>query len=596
MIGRSSRLRWRRTLKRSKRQVEDLGYQAEEQLERHFFRRLGRLTQVTRFTVSWLMLLVLLSVIMFSQIRGLGNYYLQLEPAAGGIFTEGILGSFTNANPIFASGSVNSSVSRLMYPGLLKFDQKNRLVGDLAAQWNVDKTGKVYTVVLRNNVLWQDGTPVTADDVVFTYKTIQNPDAKSPLQSSWAGIKVAKVSDATVMFTLPNVLSSFPYGLTNGIAPKHILSNVDVADLRSSSYNTVQAVASGPFVLENILVEGGTPETREEQIILTANPTYHGTRPKLERYIVRTYREEKTLLAAFEDNKLNAISGVEMLPDTLANQSDVKALDIPITGQTMVFFKNSHEILKDVAVRQALVYGADRGEIVSNLGFTAKISRGPLLTTHVGYDKKFDQPNQNIKKASQLLDKAGWKQENGTGIRKKAGKELRFRLFSQSTSEYLNVTQRLKEQWEKIGVALDVTLQESSELQATIGQHTYDALLYGISVGSDPDVFPYWHSSQASPRLASRFNFSEYSSATADSSLEAGRTRSEPKLRAIKYRPFMAAWQKDAPALALYQPRYLFITRGDIYQFETELVNVAADRYANVQNWMIRQIKASKTD
>src|SRR5882762_4510422 len=126
MIDRSTRLRWRRRFRSRKRQVEDMSYQAEEHLERHFFRRVGRLGQVRRFIAVWVLLLVLIIGIVIVQMRALSGYYLAPEPIAGGTYTEGILGSFTNANPLYAVGSVDSSVSHLVFAGLFKYDQKNR--------------------------------------------------------------------------------------------------------------------------------------------------------------------------------------------------------------------------------------------------------------------------------------------------------------------------------------------------------------------------------------------------------------------------------------------------------------------------------------
>src|SRR5690606_15241267 len=117
-------------------------------------------------------------------------YYLSLQPATGGIYSEGILGTFTNANPIYAASSVDNSVENLVFAGLFTFDGTNKLVGELAEDWKVDDRGLSYTVTLKDNLTWHDGKPLTADDVVFTYSMIKNPDAKSPLASSWQGIKV----------------------------------------------------------------------------------------------------------------------------------------------------------------------------------------------------------------------------------------------------------------------------------------------------------------------------------------------------------------------------------------------------------------------
>jgi peptide/nickel transport system substrate-binding protein len=127
-----------------------------------------------------------------------------------------------------------------------------------------------------------------------------------------------------------------------------------------------------------------------------------------------------------------------------------------------------------------------------------------------------------------------------------------------------------------------------------LASHRYDALLHGITIGTDPDVFAYWHSSQFDVRSANRYNFSEYKSDAADNALQAGRSRVDPALRAIKYQPFLDAWQKDAPALGLYQPRYLYLTRGEVFGLKEHAVNTGVDRLANVDDWMIRTARVTQ--
>jgi hypothetical protein len=144
-----------------------------------------------------------------------------------------------------------------------------------------------------------------------------------------------------------------------------------------------------------------------------------------------------------------------------------------------------------------------------------------------------------------------------------------------------------------LGVRVNTVLQNETDFQSTLEFHTYDALLYGISIGVDPDVFPYWDSSQADIRSGSELNFSEYQNSTADASLEAGRTRLSPALRTIKYEPFLQAWQTDAPALGLYQPRILYVTHGTVYGLTDHTLNVDADRYSSVANWEIRTSKVT---
>lgn len=593
MINRTTKLRWRRRFRRGRSQIEGVGNQAEENLERHFFRRLGRLQGVRRFVISWLLLFIILIFGVAVQVNNLGKYYLFARPAPGGTFVEGILGTFTNANPLYATSNVDNSVSRLIFASLLKLDQNGKLVGDLAEKWTLDEREVVYTVTLKPDIMWHDGYPLTANDVVFTYQSIQNPDAKSPLANSWRGIGVAVKDPRTIEFTLPNALSSFPYSMTNGIVPRHLLSGIPPTQLRSVSFNTQNPVGAGPFQWEAIEVSGNTPEDREQQIALAANKQYHAGRPKLNKFTIRSFQEEGRLLESFNNQELTAMAGLASISSETVREFDIRDYNIPLLSEVMVFFRTTNEFLQEAKVRQALTSGTDRAKIISGLGYPVLPAHGPLLMSQVGYDRAVTQLPYDPVQAAKLLDEGGWK-VGGNGIREKAGKPLTFGLYSLESGEYAYVIHELERQWRALGVDVKVFTQSSPELQTTLAIHGYDALVYGINVGADPDVFAYWHSSQASPAALSRTNFSEYGSTIADSALEAGRTRSDPTLRGIKYRPFLEAWRTDAPAIALYQPRFLYVSRGTVFGFDPRSMSSRTDRYANVENWMIREERTSQ--
>jgi len=573
--------------------VEDIGQNAGFAAERHFFKRLEKLWQVRRFVAMWVLLLVLLSGGVIFQNQRLSGYYKQLQPVGGGTYTEGVLGSFTNANPLYATGRVDGAVARLVFAGLFYFDENNQLAGNLAEKYEVNARGTVYTVTLRNGLLWQDGRPLTAEDVAFTYRVIQNPDAKSPLAASWKDIDVKAVDDVTVTFTLPNALSAFPYSMINGIVPKHILADIPMPQLRTADFNTISPVGAGPFMLEIIEVSGATQAERRQTIALAPNERYHLGRPQLNRFVLRTFIDEKTLLDSFRDQELDGVAGLETIPEEFRETRDVQTYNVPLTSAVYTFFNTSQPILKDTAVRRALVRAIDTVAVTRSLNYPVISVRSPLLKDQIGYNPKLIQYSHNIKAANKLLDKSGWKR-TGSGARQKDGKTLGFTLTSEDTSEYRQIADALREQWQALGIRVEVVLLSDSELQTTLGAHSYDALLYGVALGVDPDAFAYWHSTQADPRSLSRLNFSEYESSVADSALEAGRTRTDPALRAIKYEPFLKAWRDDAPALGLYQPRFLYITRGQVFGFSPNIYNSGLDRYKNVHNWQIRQEKANK--
>ncbi len=586
MIDRTTKLRLRRTFRRRKRQVEGVGALAEENLEKLFIRRLVRLTQVRRFMFSWLLLVLVLIGGVVVQTRSLDDYYQKIAAVPGGIYTEGILGTFTNANPVYASGAVDSAVSRLLFSGLMRYDDANNLVTDLAASIAVDDTETIYTLQLRDDVLWHDGEQFSSDDVVYTYRIIQNPDARSPLLISWQDVKVSADGPRTVIFTLPNPLTSFPHSLTNGIVPQHLLKDIEMTQMRASLFNTANPVGTGPFEWDTIEVKGDTAATREERIGLLPNKSFHRGSPELDYFVIRALRSEERLLSGIASQELFAISGIENVPDTHTDRKFTE-YNVPVASQVSVFMKTSQQILSDDKVRRALTHATNQPEIVSGIGYPVIPSKSPLLQSHLGYDDQIVQLPYDIEAAKALLDEAGWVL-GGNNIRSKDGKPLVLQLYSQSNSEYTYISQELQKQWAKVGVQLQVNLQNANDLQTALADHRYDILLYGISLGVDPDVFAYWHSSQATPRSGAWLNFSEYQSAAADDALEAGRTRSDDTLRAVKYKPFLEAWRNDAPSISLYQPRFLYVTRKPIANFNPTTINTANGRYASVEQWMIR--------
>lgn len=588
MIFRAFKLRFRRRLRMQKLQVEELGQQAEQHLERNFFRRLERLADVRRFVITWIILVILLGGVVVAQIRGLSKYYQTPQPVPGGTYSEGILGSFTNANPLYATSPVDVAVSRLIFAGLVTYDDRNQLVGGLAQDWSVDERGTTYTVHLKPGLKWQDGRPLTAADVVFTYQLIQNPDAKSPLNPSWRGITVKEVNARTVTFTLPSQLVSFPYSLTNGIVPKHILGGESMSALRTLRFNSVEAVGAGPFKFNALEVTGGSAETREQRIALEPFGQYYAGKPKLDRFVIHSFRTEQRLIDSFEKQEINAIVGLTRTPEAFEGEGNIRIHNLPLTAAVMTFFKVGQGVLSDVNVRQALVRATDSAAIIEDLGFPTQPVRGPLLQGHVGYNPTHVQAAFSPAEANAMLEAQGWK-KGRDGIRYKAGQPLSFSLFAQDNSEYARVARLLQKQWRAVGVDLKVVLQASSDFQQTLAFHSYDALLYGISIGKDPDVLVYWDSKQADVLSESRLNFSEYKSTVADEALQSGRTRSDPALRSVKYQPFLQAWRADAPAVGLYQPRFLYITRGPVHGLAEYTTNSEVQRFTNVHNWMIRQ-------
>ncbi|MGH7239902.1 MAG: ABC transporter substrate-binding protein, partial [Candidatus Saccharimonadales bacterium] len=449
--------------------------------------------------------------------------------------------------------------------------------------------GETHTVQLRPGLTWQDGAPLNADDVAFTYHAIQNPMTQSPYYANWDDVNVSTAGSLTVVFKLPNPLASFKYSLTNGIVPKHLLGKITPDKLRSADFNTEDPVGAGPFAWQELSVEGNEPAVRQELIALSPFAGYHGGTAKLGGLVIHAYPTAKLAESGLLNQDIDGLAGLNTVPDNF-RQKGVTIYSVPQTAETMVFFKETDPVLGDTKVRQALILAANHQQIIDKLPYAATAEGEPLLSSQLGYDSKYKQPDYDFAAAQKLLASDGWV-AGKDGILQKGTTKLSFNLYASNNRPYSAVARALAEQWRKLGVEANVYLEDQNDFQNSLSSHNYDAVLTTIALGVDPDEYIYWDSSQADVRSASRLNLSEVKDTNIDVPLEAGRTRDNPELRAVKYQKFLAAWLSNEPALALFQPRFLYFTNvNNLYNFsDGSSINDAIGRYNNVVNWEIRQ-------
>lgn len=587
MVDVQTKQKFKKVFRRRQKNAAEFSRQADEQIDRFLISRFERLVFVRRFVALWCGLFIVLLVVGVLQLRALGNYYQTLKPVAGGIYSEGVVGTFTNANPIYVTSAADSSVSHLVFSSLFKYNKNNILVGDLATGWSLSANQTRYSVHLRHGVSWHDGQPFTAADVVFTYQTIQDPEAQSSLYSSWQNIKVSQQGNYTVNFDLPNPLSSFPYSLTNGIIPAHAFKNILPIQMRSALFNE-SPVGTGPFEWKYVEVTGEKSANTEQHVTLAAYDHYWNGHPALDGINLTTFSDERHMTSAFNKKQINAMDGLDSVPTNLKSDKSVHIYNVPLTSEVMAFLNNSNPILADANVRKAMVSGINTQKVRSQLQYPVVAANEPLLAGQLGYDPTVQQLPFSQAVAEQLLTQNGW--ANTGGVLTKNALPMQFTMAAADTPDYAQVAQELQRQWAQLGIKVTVHYYSTNDLQNTIiANHAYDILLYGISIGVDPDVFAYWDGSQASLSSQGHLNLSEYKSQAANQALEGARTRVDPTLRAIKYKEFLTAWSSDAPALALYQPNFLYVSRGQVFNFNDKQINNNADRFDNVSQWMIRQ-------
>ena len=577
---------FKRRIKLYKNSFLDFFENTNKQLDRHIFRRTHNLHASRRFAIGWMSLMVVIAIGLFVQIRAASSAYLEIVPANGGVFVEGYVGNVKNMNPLYSSNSVDNALTKLMFSSLLTYNEKNELIGDLAEKWTSDEVGKVYTVTLRKDAKWHDGEAVTPEDVVYTYNSIQNAKVQSPLSSSWKGVKVERTGDWDVTFTLPNSYSPFPHLLTNGIVPEHILKDIDPSQLRGSRFNTASPVGSGPFTFRSIDVDK-QGDNQTEIVQLSKNDSYYNSVPKLDGFTIKTFKDKQDMQSALNSKDITGAAFV----DHQDNNKENEFLFTQTSG-LYVFMNNSKPPFDSPQIREAIARATSPGLVSSTLPYATLPVRSPLLVGQVGYSKDYVQKGTDIELANKLLTESGWAWQQGEPYRKKDGKELTVQLVSEKSDDYVKFVEQLQKQWAAVGVKAEVSLEDQDTIAATtLASKKYDALLYAINIGPDPDVYVYWHSSQAKPDAKPGLNFSLYSSKQADEALEAGRSRTNPSLRAAKYKPFLAAWQKDVPAIGLHQPVFSYSTNIPVYGLQEKTINIPSDHLNNVNQWQINTKK-----
>lgn len=589
MVNRSTRLRWRRRLRSTNKNVQEAQRQAAEHLDKHVVRRWQKFTDVRRFVVSWLLLIGLLLIGVALQAANLGQFYQETVRASGGIYTEGVVGEIKNLNPIFATSAPDRTASRLLFDPLIKYDDEANLDPALALSWEVNDERTVYTLHLRTDAKWQDGQPVTSADVVYTFFAIQHQDTGSPLQRSWQSVKVDAPDSSTVVFTLPNPFTPFLHSLPRvGILPEHILGDVPLTELRAHPFNLSPTVGNGVFNFSSMALEENSGQIR-----LTRNEQYYGGAPRLNEFIVQSFIDHEEMVAAFKEGTIMGASGLRTNDLVEVEATNDHQLHTPrLFNNVMLFFNLSDAPFNNKDFRIALTRATSTRAVFERLNRRYPESEAPLLTGQLGYSANRTQLGADAKAAAKLLDKLGWKV--GTdGLRAKGDKPLELTLLAQNSDDYPIVAEELQRQWRELGIVLKLEFVSPDDLQQNhIAPHTYSLLLLGIDLGVDPDVFVYWHSSEA---RVEGFNLSEYKNAVVDAALEAGRTRLDTPLRRVKYQAFLQQWRLDAPAVALYRPVFFYAQLEIVDGFTSKAMPDPIDRLNRVENWTILTEEVNQT-
>jgi len=568
---------------------------AERVTKRHarkfLLKRIEKARKAQGKVVFWVVSVGIIIASSAFQLLWFRSGYITSAPSSSGIYSEGLVGQIKSLNPIYASTDAEEALSQLVFSRLIKYDTSGTVGYDLVDNMSVGQNGLEYTFKLKQGVLWQDGEKLDANDVIFTFGLIQNSASRSAI-TGWSDIKITKVDDSTIKFQLPTVIGPFLSALASvPILPEHLLSKIDPNKIRESAYSS-SPVGSGPFKIN--LVSDIDLQNNKRAILLDRFDKYFGGTPYLDKFQLQTYGDSTALYKGLISGEVLAAAGLDDLDIKKLPKDTYSISAQPINTGTYAIFNLRKEAVSDQKIRKALQLATDTNAIRDLFSLKPLSLDTPLMSSQLGSNSpiadKFD-----LEKAKSTLDSAGWKLDGS--IRKKDGKELTLSVVTIKGS-YEQVADKIVSMWSQLGINLSVAVYDPTDssqnfVQDIVQPRNYDVLIYPIFVGGDPDVFAYWHSSQAN---SAGYNFANYSSSVANALLDSARSRTESNLRQLKYIQFSKQWLSDVPAIGLYQNVLTYVHTKSTKPFSEKNITPAAEnRFSDVKYWSVSTKPVYKT-
>jgi len=513
-------------------------------------------------------------------------FFTEEKPTYGGKISLGLLGAPRFFNPVLVQiGDVDQEICSIIFSGLMKYNGQGELVNDLVEKYNIEEEGKVYNIVLKSNVKWHDGQPLNADDIIFTIRTIQNSDFRSPLRSLWQGIETEKIDDLTIRLKLKKSFAGFLSSLTFGILPKHLWENVDANRFALSEQN-LKAIGSGPFKIKSLQKDASGKITALE---LAAFDDYFLGRPYLDKINISFYPSEEEMWLAYKKNNLDVFSFISAKNwHELAekNSFNLNVYPIILPRYFAIFFnQEANKILTEKNLRQALAYALDKKEIVKQvLGDFGQVVDSPLMTEKMtGYSNQIKIYDFAQEHAKNLLAAAGWQDTDNDQILEKNNQKLEITLTILDRPEMVQIGELISQYWSKIGVKTNLDIKDSFKIQnETIKNRQYQALFFGEILGLEPDLFHFWHSSQ---KKENGLNLALYENTELDNLLASGREDVNQESRAQKYAQAVNLILEDLPAIFIYNPYHIFAAKKNIQGIELKVLNTPSSRFSEINKW-----------
>lgn len=502
----------------------------------------------------------------FSIIVKLNRQFVVEIPKEGGEVHEGMIGTPRFINPVLATSDTDRDFSSLLYSGLLRITNNGELIPDLAESYSVSEDGLTYYFKIKEDAVFHDGEKITTDDIIFTILKTQEPAIKSPKRPNWDGVKVEKINEREIEFTLNAPYDPFIYNATLGILPKHTWQNITVEEFPFTSLNT-NAIGSGPYQIKNI--------KRDENEIITSYELrsfskYTIKKPYIPKILIHFYKNEEDLIQAFNKKQITSIHSISPKNISELKLKNERIIKIPYSRIFALFFnQNKSSLLTEKTIREALDHSIDRNKLIESVlqGYGT-----PLYSPLTLFSPQDTQSIYTIDEGKKIL---GSKDLSSSSLT----------ITTNNVPELIAAGEQITNTFNEIGIKTQLQVYDINELTSTIIRpREYEVLLFGNVINRDLDYYAFWHSSQ---RNDPGLNLSSYTSIDSDKALEEARGSNSQDEKVSLLQKFEKEVINDTPAVFLYSPDFIYIVPQIIKAEFPQIMVTSSDRFTDVYNWYI---------
>ncbi len=564
------------------------------------------------------------------------------------ILVEALVGQISKLNPLLATyNPVDRDITALIFEGLTTSNEYGEIVPDLGESWTISDDGLVYIVVLREDILWQDGIPFTAQDVAFTFDLLSNPlfPGAPELHEFWRTVEVEALDEFLVRFRLTQPLASFLDQLRIGIVPEHALRGAPVEALGQHRFN-LAPIGTGPYQIETLTASNG----QIDGIQLRAAPVYR-QRPEgaegfaLDRIVFRTYPDFRSALDAYDRGEVNSLGRVPPARQEQAQQVPGLSLYTAIEPHVGVLIYNwqrdSVWFLRNPRVRLALAHAVDRAALVAtHLGGRAILADSPLLPNSWAY-RPGEWPAYDMGLAQGVLETArsvldsppappedeaeseatdepaeeaapdgeGEPPADGDGDappdaegeppaepaedataepteqapEPEAPPALAITILTPDDPALEGLAQDVAASWSQLGFTTAVEAVDAATFQGRLEAGDFDAAVVELSFEPNADPDPYVFWHQGQAEDGQ--NFGGMDDRRVSEALETARREPYGINRIGHYERFQALFAERAPAIVLYYPLYIYAADERLEGVQIGFMSAPSDRFQTIQDW-----------